>query len=89
MLNYLKIIWLFYQKLVIPVLVISLLIFGWLQNTKSLVLTFALFLPLFQYFIYELRNKEEYYFYYNLGFSRKFWWISTLVLSLLLVFIVA
>jgi hypothetical protein len=39
---------------------------------------------LFHYLIYEVRNRNEYYFYYNLGLSRLILWVVTFVLSLLI-----
>jgi len=35
-----------------------------------------------QYFIYELRNKGVYYFYFNLGISKIQLWVSTRILLL-------
>jgi hypothetical protein len=37
--------------------------------------------PVFQYFIYEIRNPEEYYFYYNMGLSKLFLWVYSLIIS--------
>lgn len=39
--------------------------------------------PFFHYFIYEMGNYNEYYFYYNIGLSKAVLWVSTLVISLL------
>jgi len=38
--------------------------------------------PLFHLFNYEVRNTNEYYFYYNLGLSKILLWISTILISL-------
>ncbi len=44
-----------------------------------------LFTPLLmQYFIYELRNKGVYYFYYNLGINKVQLWTSTIVLNIVI-----
>lgn len=44
-----------------------------------------LFTPLLmQYFIYELRNKGVYYFYYNLGISKVQLWTSTIIFNLII-----
>ena len=48
-------------------------------------LGYILMTPIFQYFIYEKRNPNDYYFYYNLGISKYILWGSTLFLSLLIV----
>jgi len=80
---------LFYKKLVIPTLSMSAMS-GFLVflNSNSFPLTwrwswisFILFTPLFQYFIYEVRNPNEYYFYYNMGISKLALFISSLILS--------
>ena len=80
---------LFYRKLVIPTLCMSAMS-GFLVflNTNSFPLawrwswiSFILFTPLFQYFIYEVRNPNEYYFYYNMGISKLSLFISSLILS--------
>jgi hypothetical protein len=42
---------------------------------------------LFHYYIYEKRNSNEYYFYFNLGLSKYVLWGSTLILSFMLVII--
>ncbi|MEI6139703.1 MAG: hypothetical protein WCP85_10600 [Mariniphaga sp.] len=82
-------IWMFYKKLIIPSLSMSALT-GFLVflNSNSVPLTwrwswisFILFTPLFQYFIYEVRNPNEYYFYYNMGISKLALFISSWILS--------
>ena len=81
---------LFYRKLVIPTLSMSAMS-GYLVflNTNSFPLawkwswiSFILVTPLFQYFIYEIRNPNEYYFYYNMGISKLTLFISSLILSI-------
>jgi hypothetical protein len=80
---------LFYKKLVIPTMSMSAML-GCLVflNSNSFPLTwkwswisFILFTPLFQYFIYEVRNPNEYYFYYNMGISKLTLFISSMILS--------
>lgn len=75
MLTSIKILWIFYKKLLIPAVLFSLslsLIAG------NFGLCFVLIFPLMHYFIYELRLKNEYPFYANFGFSRIFLWTFTL-----------
>jgi hypothetical protein len=80
--------WIFYKKLIIPSLSTAVLVgmTGWaLTNTFSLKWTgfaYVFLAPLFHYFIYEVRNSNEYYFYYNLGLSRTALWASTFLVSL-------
>ncbi|WP_155845729.1 hypothetical protein [Chryseobacterium gregarium] len=47
-------------------------------------LCFLLFLPCLHFLIYELRFRNEYYFYANFGFSRLFLWVFTFSLSILI-----
>lgn len=83
MIKNLKILWIFYLKLFIPAILLSLLINTQLGFTvRNFGLCFLLFLPASHFLIYELRLKDEYYFYANFGFSRLFLWIYTTILSL-------
>lgn len=41
-----------------------------------------------QFFIYEKKNENEYYFYYNLGLNKITLWISNLILSLIIAMII-
>ncbi len=82
----------FYKKLVIPIFSMSAMTgFLTFMNSNSLPLawrwswlSFITLTPFFQYFIYEVRNPNEYYFYYNMGISKLVLWISTLILSTLI-----
>lgn len=86
----LKAILLFYQKLVIPSLIVSgllgLVAYGvsGQLSLKTIGFSYIITSLLFHYFIYEVMYSDEYYFYYNLGLSRLNLWIITLVLSLLI-----
>lgn len=86
----LKAILIFYQKLIIPTLILSgLLGFIGLGITgefslKTIGVSYIFLGLLFHYFIYEVRNNNEYYFYYNMGLSRLSLWIITLFLSLII-----
>ncbi len=44
--------------------------------------TYTLLTPLLIYFVYETRNPEEYYFYYNVGLSKVALWGSSMITSL-------
>jgi hypothetical protein len=37
--------------------------------------------PVFHFFTYEVRNENEYYFYYNMGLSKPVLWLATLLIS--------
>jgi len=57
------------------------LIFG--DDIKSIGLAFLFIAPLMQYFVYEIKNKHEYYFYYNLGLSNAKLWVSTFIIGII------
>lgn len=83
-----KAVLIFYQKLIIPTLGLSGSL-GLIEfkltgefSLKTFGISYILFGLLFHYFIYEVRNSNEYYFYYNLGLSRLSLWIITFVMSL-------
>jgi len=85
-----KAILIFYQKLIIPSLIISGLL-GFIGfritgeiSLKTIGISYIFFGLLFHYFIYEVRKGNEYYFYYNLGLSRLSLWIITFVLNLII-----
>ncbi|WP_336731311.1 hypothetical protein [Chryseobacterium sp. VD8] len=85
MVKNIRILWIFYVKLLIPAVLFSLLMnipLGF--TTANFGLCFLLFLPAFHYLIYELRLKHEYYFFANFGFSRSFLWIFTFSLSVII-----
>ncbi|WP_263000853.1 hypothetical protein [Chryseobacterium edaphi] len=85
MLTDLKILWIFYRKLLIPAVLFSVLLAFQLGfSFESFGLCFVLLLPLMHYFIYELRFKNEYFFYANFGFSRVFLWIFTFAFGLII-----
>ncbi len=57
------------------------LLFG--GDFNSIGIAFLVISPLMQYFVYEIKNKNEYYFYYNLGLSNVQLWVSTLLIGIL------
>jgi len=66
----------------LPAVIISLLLgfFGSSVNegafSTNAGLAYLFILPLFQFFVYELRYANEYYFYYNLGISKIVLWAA-------------
>lgn len=50
-------------------------------STRSIGAAYMLFAPFFHFAIYEIRNPNEYYFYYNLGLSKMALWIFTILFS--------
>lgn len=80
--------WIFYKKLITPSVAVSILIAAILGSPTNFFLAFGiafmLFVPLFQFAIYELNNPKEYYFYYNLGLSKPNLWAFTVILSIVI-----
>lgn len=74
---------LFQKKIFFRSYLISIVI-GLLAERKLASIGFSfLFISLFiHYFSYEIKNKENYYYYFNLGFSKIFLWFSTLIIGL-------
>ncbi len=80
-----KILTIFYIKLLVPAVLFSLLVNTQLGLTAgNFGLCFLLFLPALHFLIYELRLKDEYYFYANFGLSRLFLWVFTIIVSLII-----
>ncbi|MDT0557264.1 hypothetical protein RM697_01310 [Ichthyenterobacterium sp. W332] len=80
----------FYKTAAIPSLIISIGLgsLTWLTSGQfsfqNSGLAFVFLTPLFHYFIYEIRNPNTYFFYYNLGFSKRFLWLFTVIASCIL-----
>jgi hypothetical protein len=87
MIRSVKGLYLFYKRIIFPSLVLSLVlpIFGMsvIDFFSGVGLSFFFLLPLFHYMGYEIRYPDEYYFYHNLGFSRRILWLSTIVVAFL------
>lgn len=79
---------LFYQKLLIPALIFcgAFALFGYAStgefSPESIAISYVLISILLHFFVYELKDNNEYYFYYNLGLSRLVLWAITLLMSL-------
>lgn len=77
----------FYQKLIIPSLVISIVLAFLMMKLIDLYvgigISFIFLTPFFHYLTYEIRNPNEYYFYHNLGLNKLVLWINTLIVSLI------
>lgn len=78
MIKMLKILWIFYIKLLIPAVLFSLLLaFQTGFNIGNFGFCFLIIFPVFHFLIYELRFRNEYVFFANFGFSKSFLWITT------------
>ena len=81
----------FQQKLVLPTfcLAVGIGLAGYLMVWSTPIVQgtgFGYFLagPLIQYFIYDARNENEYYFYFNMGLSKIVLYTFTVMLNLVL-----
>ena len=54
-------------------------------STGAAAVSYLIFSLVFQYFVYERKNANEYYFYYNLGLNKTLLWISNLIISLIII----
>ena len=85
-------VWFFYQKLMIPSIAISLFLsffqMPFTDLNVGIGISYMFVTPVFHYFTYEIKNPNEYYFYFNLGLSKIFLWSCTLLISGFLGFIV-
>jgi hypothetical protein len=59
-----------------------------LFSTGAASVFYLIFSLVFQYFVYEHKNANEYYFYYNLGLNKYILWISNLIISLMIAFLI-
>jgi len=50
---------------------------------KSIGISFLFVSPFVHLFVYEVKNKNEYYYYYNLGLSKIVLWSSTIIIALI------
>lgn len=78
---------LFYRKIVVPSLVLSIVLplFGMtlINFTSGVGISFFFLLPLFHFLGYEIKYPHEYFFYHNLGLSKRCLWVSTIIISLI------
>ena len=85
-----KSILIFYKKLIVPTLVLSL-VFGFIGfgisgnfSLKLVGISYILISLLIHYIIYELMYPNEYYFYFNFGLNKYILWACTFILSLII-----
>lgn len=52
-----------------------------LFSAKTFAFAYICFSLVFQFFIYEIRYSNEYYFYYNMGINKLSLWISNILIS--------
>lgn len=77
----------FYSKLLIPVATLSFLLglIGFPISDSyafpGVGVGFICFTPLIHYFTYEVKNRNEYYFYYNLGLTKVALWIASILIG--------
>lgn len=78
--------WIFYKKLILPSIVVSALLatfyFKLGEIIKGTGMAYVFLTPVFHYLLYDLTSPKEYFFYYNMGISKLFLWINSIVVSL-------
>ncbi|MEC5171778.1 hypothetical protein QF024_000489 [Chryseobacterium nepalense] len=85
MIKTIKILWIFYIKLLIPAVLFSVLLaFQTGFSMGNFGFCFLVMLPAFHFLIYELRLKREYIFFANFGFSRQLLWITTVSIGFII-----
>ncbi len=52
-------------------------------------LNFMLIAPISHFFLYEIRNKNYYYYFYNLGLSKTILWCSTFIIGIINLLIIS
>jgi len=77
-------IFLFQKPLLINAGVISIIL-GFIVGGefKSIGILFFFMILIMHFLNYEIRHKQEYYYYYNLGLSKLTLWVSTLFIGLI------
>lgn len=84
----LKNILLFQSKVLPTSLIISFLIGGFTPiPLKLTALSLCIIIPCNHFYFYNLMNKSQYFYYYNLGISNTKLWLSTIIISLISFFI--
>ena len=81
--------WYFYQKLILPSLGVSVVLAFFSQGYVPLLFgvgfSYAILTPFVHLYTYEINTPDEYYFYYNLGLSKRSLWANTLGISTLII----
>jgi len=78
--------WYFYQKLILPSLGVSVVLAFFSQSLLFGVgFSYAILTPFVHLYTYEINMPDEYYFYYNLGLSKRSLWANTLGISMLII----
>jgi hypothetical protein len=52
-------------------------------NNLAIQFSFLIIAPLIHYFVYDVKNKQDYYFYYNLGLSSTVLWCTTIGIGII------
>lgn len=78
--------WLFYKKLILPSLALSILLafFGPIKLITGTGMAYIVLTPISQFLFYDLSRPNEYYFYYNMGLSKVALWVNTILMSLII-----
>ncbi len=83
----LKNILLFQKKIVFTSYIISIPIAILFKNINVVGVSVMFVMLMLHFFIYELKNQDEYFYYYNLGITKLQLWFSTLFIGFINVII--
>ena len=80
--------WIFYKKLILPSLAVSILLaiifIGPVKIILGTGIAYIFLTPVFHYLLYDLTNANQYYFYHNLGISKLLLWMNSIITSLII-----
>lgn len=83
--------WLFYKRLILPSLSLSILLtlfsMEFVDFFQGIAISYMILTPFFHFFLYEHTVPNEYFFYHNLGLNKISLWINTMSVSLIIGFI--
>ncbi len=85
----LKNIALFQKKIFFTAIIFSIVLAIATGNLNMTGIYYFFLSPLMHYFIYEIRDPHEYYYYFNIGFDKIQLWGSTLLVAVLIFLLVA
>ncbi len=80
--------WIFYKKLILPSLVVSILLaiifFNPIKIFTGIGIAYIFLTPAFHYLLYDLTNANQYYFYHNMGISKIILWVTSISTSFII-----
>ena len=74
-----------FQRKVFPVSYLIAIVVGFLLGGKPQTIGFCFLAiaPMIQYYSYDIKDKNQYYYFYNLGLSEIHLWFSTVIIGII------